>query len=46
MSLDLGLILAFAIIGFGGAGLAGFLLWLRKKDADRRQADDAGAHHA
>lgn len=43
MSLALGLIVAFAIVGFGGAALAGCLLWLRKKEADRRQAR---RHHA
>ena len=34
MSLATGLILSFAIIGFGGAGIAGFLIWLMKRDAD------------
>jgi hypothetical protein len=44
MSLELGLIAAFAIVGCGGAALAGGLLWLRKKDADRRHEQDL--HHA
>ena len=37
MSLELGLIAAFAIVGFGGAALAGSLIWLGKKAADRRK---------
>lgn len=44
MSLELGLIAAFAIVGCGGAALAGVLLWLRKKNADRRQ--ERHLHHA
>lgn len=44
MSLELGLIGAFAIIGLGGAALAAGLIWLRKKDADQRH--DKGLHHA
>ncbi len=35
MSLEMGLIAAFAIVSCGGAALAGCLLWLRKKDSDR-----------
>lgn len=31
MSLELGLILAFAIIAIGGAALAGFAIWLNSK---------------
>jgi hypothetical protein len=31
MSLEYGLVLAFAIIAFGGVALAGFVLWLRNR---------------
>ena len=34
MGLANGLILSFAIIGLGGAGIAGFLIWLMKRDSD------------
>jgi hypothetical protein len=29
MSLEYGFVATFAIVGFGGVGLAGFVLWLR-----------------
>lgn len=44
MSLEIGLIGAFAIIGFGGAALVALLIWLRKKDADQRR--EKRLHHA
>lgn len=34
MNLELGLILAIAIVALGGVGLAGFVLWLRKRESD------------
>lgn len=34
MNLELGLMLAFAIVALGGVGLAGFVLWLRKHESD------------
>ncbi len=34
MSLEYGLILAFAIVAFGGVALAGFVLWLRNRASD------------
>jgi len=33
MSLEIGLILTFAIIAVGGVGLAGFVLWLRNRES-------------
>lgn len=35
MSLELGLIAAFAIVGFGGAALAAGMIWLRARHSDR-----------
>jgi hypothetical protein len=34
MNLELGLILTFAIVAFGGVGLAVFVLWLRNRESD------------
>lgn len=34
MSLELGLILTFAIVAVGGVGLAGFMLWLRNRESN------------
>jgi len=34
MSLEYGLVAAFAIISIGGVGLAGFLIWLLKREGD------------
>ena len=31
--------IGFVIITFGGLGMAGFLLWLRNRDAQQQQAD-------
>ncbi len=44
MSLETGLILAFTIISLGGAGLAGFLIWLRKRDPNENQGQDSLKH--
>lgn len=46
MSLELGLILSFAIIALGGAGLAGVMLWLRKRDSDTCHHSNDGLKHA
>lgn len=44
MSIELGLILSFAIIALGGVVLAGFVLWLRKRDSET--AHHNGLKHA
>lgn len=44
MSLETGLILAFTIISLGGAGLAGFLIWLRKRESNENQGHDSLKH--
>lgn len=31
--------IGFVIIAVGGLGMAGFLLWLRNRDAQQKQAD-------
>lgn len=44
MSIELGLIAVFAIVGLGGAALAGTLIWLHKRSSDQRQ--EQHPHHA
>jgi len=44
MSLELGLILAFTIVALGGAGLAGFVIWLRKRDSDEGRGHNSLKH--
>ncbi|NOT19913.1 MAG: hypothetical protein HOP24_06540 [Sideroxydans sp.] len=39
MSLELGLILTFAIVAVGGVGLAGFMLWLRNRESNANHHD-------
>jgi len=39
MSLELGLILTFAIVAVGGVGLAGFMLWLLKRESNANHHD-------
>jgi hypothetical protein len=34
MSLEYGLVATFAIIGLGGVGLTGFVLWLRFREGE------------
>ncbi|WP_172600143.1 hypothetical protein [Sulfuricystis multivorans] len=46
MSLAIGLILSFAIIAFGGAGLAAFLIWLQKRDSNTKRQEGSGLRHA
>ncbi len=38
--------LRFAIITVGGLGAAGFLLWLRNRDAQLKQTDSEHPTHA
>jgi len=46
MNLELGLMLAFAIVALGGVGLAGFVLWLRKRESDTTHHNHDGIKHA
>ncbi|MDD5056517.1 MAG: hypothetical protein PHQ60_01990 [Sideroxydans sp.] len=46
MNLELGLILAFAIVAVGGVGLAGFVLWLRNRESETSHHNHSGAKHA
>lgn len=34
MTIEAGLILTFAVMAVGGAGLAGFVIWLRQRPSD------------
>ena len=36
MSIETGLVIAFAIVGLGGAGMAAVLIWLKKREADKQ----------
>lgn len=44
MGLELGLIFTFTIIAFGGAGLAFFMIWLRKRYDDSYRNNDSLKH--
>jgi len=46
MSLEYGLIIAFAIVAFGGAALAGFVLWLRNSESDGVNRNHESIKHA
>lgn len=46
MSLELGLILTFAIVALGSIGLAGFVLWLRSRDSETNHSSHDGIKHA
>lgn len=46
MSFELGLILSFGIAGIGGAGLAAFAIWLRKRDCDSNRRERDSLKHA
>lgn len=46
MTTAVALAIAFAIITIGGLGIAGFLLWLRSRDAQQRRAAQRRATHA
>ena len=45
MSLALGMILSVAIIAIGGASIAGFLIWLQKRDGAKSHSHQ-GVKHA
>lgn len=44
MTIEAGLILAFTVIALGGAGLAGFVIWLRKRDISENKGHDSLKH--
>ncbi len=44
MSLALGMILSVAIIAYGGASIAGFLIWLQKRDGARNKPQQDVRH--
>ncbi len=44
MSLALGMILSVAIIAIGGASIAGFLIWLQKRDGARNHTPQDVKH--
>jgi len=44
MSLELGLILTFAIVAVGGVGLAGFMLWLRNSESNANHHGHGEGH--
>ena len=46
MSLEYGLVAAFAIVALGGVALAGFVLWLRYRESDGVDHNHDGAKHA
>lgn len=45
MSLELGFVLAFAIIALGSAALTGFLLWLRSRENDAADHNHGSIKH-
>lgn len=42
MSFEVGLVIAFAIVGLGGAGMAAGLIWMKKREASKQDK----LHHA